>query len=171
MHNALGRRLTVLHEIVSTSVEGAPGCVLFFEIAYFATADELESGEEIFARLSFSADGGELRELCHQKQGIHSDNGIMLPEGLDESAAIDGREDFCVSDPEFWRDFNEPALATNRSAFSSRFAVNDPLRTCDMRQTLIALLHHSFEVFASGGPVLDGRDYGSWVPIRVGPWG
>ena len=61
--------------------------------------------------------------------------------------------------------------ATNRSAFSSRFAVNDPLRTCDMRQTLIALLHHSFEVFASGGPVLDGRDYGSWVPIRVGPWG
>ena len=138
--------------------------MLLFEIAYFCTADEWENGEEIFARLSFSADGGEPRELCHQKQGIHSDLGIMFPEGLDESAAIDGREDFCVSDPEFWRDRKEPALIPNRQAFANRFAVNDPLRTCDMRQTLVAFLHFSFDVLARGG-----RDYGSWVQITVGP--
>ena len=68
----------------------------------------------------------------------------------------------------------EPDLVTwssgNRQAFANRFAVNDPLRTCDMHQTLIGLLHYSFEVFTSGGPVLDGRDYGPWVPITVGPW-
>ena len=51
-------------------------------------------------------------------------------------------------------------------AFASRFAVNDPLR-CDsvtMRQTLIGVLHYSFEVFAKGG-----RDYGSWVPVTASP--
>ena len=73
-----------------------------------------------------------------------------------------------------WRDHEEPDLVTwssgNRQAFANRFAVNDPLRTCDMHQTLIGLLHYSFEVFTSGGPVLDGRDYGPWVPITVGPW-
>ncbi len=33
-----------------------------------------------------------------------------------------------------------------------------------MRQTLIGVLHYSFEVFAKGG-----RDYGSWVPVTASP--
>ena len=83
--------------------------------------------------------------------------------------------DYSVFNPECWQDLYEPGargltLQANRQAFANRFAVNDPLRTCDMHQTLIGLLHYSFEVFTSGGPVLDGRDYGPWVPITVGPW-
>ena len=105
-------------------------------------------------------------------RSIDSDNGIMLPDETTLAALDSGS--FSVLDPKFWRDHEEPDLVTwssgNRQAFANRFAVNYPLRTCDMHQTLIGLLHYSFEVFTSGGPVLDGRDYGPWVPITVGPW-
>ena len=158
MHNALGRRLSLLHEAVSASVEGAPGCVLYLEIGYFNTHDEWDHGEEIFARLSFSADGGELRELCLQGQG-----------DLNGEPLVEDRGDYSIFNPKCWYDSNQSGLRrvtqqTNRQAFASRFAVNDPLRTCDMHQTLIAFLHYSFDVFTRGG-----RDYGSWVPITV-PW-
>ena len=58
-------------------------------------------------------------------------------------------------------------LHAARQAFADRFSVNDPLRTCDMHQTLIALLHHAFKVFVINTRAY--RDYGSWVPITV-PW-
>ena len=55
-----------------------------------------------------------------------------------------------------------------RQAFADRFSVNDPLRTCDMHQTLIAFLHHSWEVFVFDTRAYRGA-YGPWVPITV-PW-
>ena len=150
MHNALGRTLNLLHEVVSLSVEGVPGCVLYLEFGYFRTDDEWDHGEEVFARLSFSADGGELRELCIQRQGEANGD---YPYGHYE----EGR----ILNPKFWNTRRALEAIHHIEAFASRFAVNDPLRTCDsatLRQTLIGVLHYSFEVFAKGG-----RDYGPWV--------
>ena len=103
------------------------------------------------ARLSFSADGGELQELCLQGQGDINGEPLVEPRG-----------DYSIFNPKCWIDLNQLMHQTNRQAFANRFAVNDPLRTCDMRQTLIAFLHYSFEVFTRGG-----RDYGPWVLIAI----
>ena len=153
MHNGLGRRLSLLHEVVSLSVEGVPGCVLYLEFGYFNTSDEWDQGEEIFARLSFSADGGELRELCLQGQG-----------DLNGEPLVEDRRDYSIFNPKCW--MHKRAPIHHLQAFASRFAVNDPLRTdsATMRRTLIAFLHYSFEVFTRGG-----RDYGPWVPVTASP--
>lgn len=130
-------------------------------IGYFRTDDEWDHGEEIYACLSFSVDGGELRELCVQGQG-ECNGEPLCPGGSDDETLVD----YSVFNPECWQDLYEPGargltLQANRQAFANRFAVNDPLRTCDMRQTLVAFLHFSFDVLARGG-----RDYGPWVPIK-----
>jgi len=100
--------------------------------------------------ISRSADGGELRELCIQRQGEANGD---YPYGHYE----EGR----ILNPKFWNTRRALEAIHHIEAFASRFAVNDPLRTCDsatLRQTLIGVLHYSFEVFAKGG-----RDYGPWV--------
>ncbi len=158
MHNALGRTLNLLHEVVSLSVEGVPGCVLYLEFGYFYTHDEWDHGEEIFARLSFCADGGELRELCIQRQG--EVNGDYL------DGQHYGERPNEIFNPKFWITKRKLEAIHHLQAFASRLAVNDPLRTdwATMRRTLIGVLHYSFEVFANGG-----RDYGSWVPVTASP--
>jgi len=89
-------------------------------------------------------------ELCIQRQGEANGD---YPYGHYE----EGR----ILNPKFWNTRRALEAIHHIEAFASRFAVNDPLRTCDsatLRQTLIGVLHYSFEVFAKGG-----RDYGPWV--------
>jgi hypothetical protein len=165
LHAGLGRRLSLLHEVVSASVEGAPGCVLFLEFGYFFNSDEWDTGQEIFARLMFSADGGEQREMCIQRQVEL--NGYCLDD-QGEEISDELPQDFDIFNPKFWHTETDPMLHAARQAFADRFSVNDPLRTCDMHQTLIAFLHHSWEVFVFDTRAYRG-DYGPWVPITV-PW-
>ena len=160
-----GRHLKVLYEAVTASVEGAPGCVLFLEFGHFYNNGYgWDTGQEIFARLMFSADGGQLREMCIRRQG--EINGYCLDDQGEEYSE-ELPQDFDIFNPRFWRTETDPMLHAARQAFADRFSVNDPLRTCDMHQTLIALLHHSFEVFVIKTRAY--RDYGPWVPITV-PW-
>ena len=56
--------------------------------------------------------------------------------------------DYSVFNPECWQDLYEPGargltLQASRQAFANRFAANDALRTCDMRQTLVTFLPYS----------------------------
>ena len=107
---------------------------------------------------SASADGGELRELCIQRQG--QVNGDYL-DGQYYGESPNG-----IFNPTFWITKRRLEAIRHLQAFASRFAVNDPLRTdwATMRRTLIGVLHYSFEVFAKGG-----RDYGPWVPVTASP--
>ena len=53
----------------------------------------------------------------------------------------------------------------NRQIFASRFAANDPLRTCDMEETLGAFLHYAFLIYCSPPTVR----HEPWMPIRLPP--
>ena len=69
----------------------------------------------------------------------------------------------CLFDPKFWSVRSDSVQDTNRQIFASRFAANDPLRTCDMQQTLDAFLHYAFLIYCSPPTVR----HEPWMPIRV----
>ena len=71
-----------------------------------------------------------------------------------------------VVSPRFWHAQSDPTMDANIQAFASRFGVNDPLRTCDMKQTLDAFLHYAWRLAITEPGQLDCL---SWRPIRV-PW-
>ena len=157
------RTSELYHDIATMSVDGAPGVVLVVHLAYFRTRDEFEGGEEIWARLSFSVDGGAPRKLCNHHQCLWQ--GELMhgsPLGSDE----DELPPNCLFDPKFWSARSDPPMDANIQAFASRFATaNDPLRTCDMKQTLDAFLHYAFLIYCSPPTVR----HEPWMPIRLPP--
>ena len=144
------RTSELFHDIATMSVDGAPGVVLVVHLAYFRTRDEFEGGEEICARLLFSVDGdGEpLRELCHHQQCLFQGE-LMHGHSWAPSHEDDELPRNCLFDPKFWSIRSDSVQDTNRQIFASRFAANDPLRTCDMKQTLDAFLHYAFLIYCS----------------------
>ena len=113
----------------------------------------------------FSADGGEQREMCIQRQ-VELNGYCLDDQGEEISEELP--QDFDIFNPKFWHTETDPMLHAARQAFADRFSVNDPLRTCDMHQTLIAFLHHSWEVFVFDTRAYRG-DYGPWVPVTASP--
>ena len=160
------RTSELFHDIATMSVDGAPGVVLVVHLAYFRTRDEFEGGEEICARLLFSVDGdGEpLRELCHHQQCLFQGE-LMHGHSWAPSHEDDELPRNCLFDPKFWSIRSDSVQDTNRQIFASRFAANDPLRTCDMKQTLDAFLHYAFLIYCSPPTVR----HEPWMPIRLPP--
>ena len=185
-----------LHNVATASVDGAAGVVLHLNLVYYCVEDAIDysTGEEIWARLSFSADGGAPRVLCFRGQSTYSarNNGRLehLPDGADSYGDFysDG---YSLLDVDIWgpslggaeRSIDGTVLTTNRQDFARRFALNDPMRTCDMDHALGSFLSLAAQDWLRGPPGEHPRDQwddwwnealiqgetptGPWGPIRV----
>ena len=185
-----------LHNVATASVDGAPGVVLHLNLVYYCVEDLIDSstGEEIWARLSFSADGGAPRVLCFRGQSRCSARNYgrleHLPDGADSYGDFysDG---YSLLDVDIWgpslggaeRSIDGTVLTTNRQDFARRFALNDPMRTCDMDHALDSFLSLAAQDWLRGPPGEHPRDQwddwwnealiqgetptGPWGPIRV----
>ena len=160
-----GRRFRRASDDIATmSVDGAPGVVLVVHLTYFRTRDEFEGGEEICARLLFSVDGCAPRKLCSHHQCLWQGE-LMHGHSWAPTDEDDELPRNCLFDPKFWSAQSDPTMDANRQAFANRFGANDPLRTCDMKQTLDAFLHYAFLIYCSPPTVR----HEPWMPIRLPP--
>ena len=186
-----------LHNVATASVDGAAGVVLHLNLVYYCVEDAIDfsTGEEIWARLSFSADGGGApRVLCFRGQSRSSSINFgrleHLPDGADSYGDFysDG---YSLLDVDIWgrslgsaeRSIDGTVLTTNRQDFARRFALNDPMRTCDMDHALGSFLSLAAQDWLRGPPGEHPRDQwddwwnealiqgetptGPWGPIRV----
>ena len=163
-----------LHNVATASVDGAPGVVLHLNLVYYCVEDAIDfsTGEEIWARLSFSADGGAPRVLCFRGQSTYSGApryGRLehLPDGADSNGDFysDG---YSLLDVDIWgRSLNGTDLTTNQQDFARRFDVNDPMRTCDdMDHALDSFLSLAAQNWLRGGHPRE-----QWNQGETGPWG
>ena len=185
-----------LHNVATASVDGAAGVVLHLDFVYSWGEDAIDrsEGEAIWARLSFSADGGAPRVLCFRGQSTYSARNYgrleHLPDGADSYGDFysDG---YSLLDVDIWgpslggaeRSIDGTVLTTNRQDFARRFALNDPMRTCDMDHALGSFLSLAAQDWLRGPPGEHPRDQwddwwnealiqgetptGPWGPIRV----
>ena len=186
-----------LHNVATASVDGAAGVVLHLDLVYSWGEDAIDqsTGEEIWARLSFSADGGGApRVLCFRGQSTYSARNYGRLEHLPDGADSDGdfySDGYSLLDVDIWgrslggaeRSIDGTVLKTNRQDFARRFALNDPMRTCDMDHALESFLSLAAQDWLSparGGHPRDQWDEwwnealiqgetptGPWGPIRV----
>ena len=172
-----------LHNVATASVDGAAGVVLHLNFVYSWGEDAIDqsTGEEIWARLSFSADGGAPRVLCFRGQSTYSarNNGRLehLPDGADSYGDFysDG---YSLLDVDIWgpslggaeRSIDGTVLTTNRQDFARRFALNDPMRTCDMDHVLDSFVSLAAQDWLRGGHPRDQWD-DWWNEGETGPWG
>ena len=173
-----------LHNVATASVDGAAGVVLHLNLVYYCVEDAIDfsTGEEIWARLSFSADGGAPRVLCFRGQSTYSGApryGRLehLPDGADSDGDFysDG---YSLLDVDIWgrslggaeRSIDGTVLTTNRQDFARRFALNDPMRTCDMDHVLDSFVSLAAQDWLRGGHPRDQWD-DWWNEGETGPWG
>ena len=186
-----------LHNVATASVDGAAGVVLHLNFVYSWGEDAIDqsTGEEIWARLSFSADGGGApRVLCFRGQSRSSSINFGRLEHLPDGADSDGdfySDGYSLLDVDIWgpslggaeRSIDGTVLTTNRQDFARRFALNDPMRTCDMDHALGSFLSLAAQDWLRGPPGEHPRDQwddwwnealiqgetptGPWGPIRV----
>ena len=169
-----------LHNVATASVDGAPGVVLHLNFVYSWGEDETDrsEGEEIWARLSFSADGGGApRVLCFRGQSTYSARNYGRLEHLPDGADSDGdfySDGYSLLDVDIWgrslggaeRSIDGTVLKTNRQDFARRFALNDPMRTCDMDHALDSFLSLAAQNWLRGGHPRE-----QWNQGETGPWG
>ena len=172
-----------LHNVATASVDGAAGVVLHLNLVYscWEALIDYSTGEEIWARLSFSADGGAPRVLCFRGQSRCSARNYgrleHLPDGADSYGDFysDG---YSLLDVDIWgrslggaeRSIDGTVLTTNRQDFARRFALNDPMRTCDMDHVLDSFVSLAAQDWLRGGHPRDQWD-DWWNEGETGPWG
>ena len=172
-----------LHNVATASVDGAAGVVLHLNLVYYCVEDALDqsTGEEIWARLSFSADGGAPRVLCFRGQSRSSSINFGRLEHLPDGADSDGdfySDGYSLLDVDIWgrslggaeRSIDGTVLTTNRQDFARRFALNDPMRTCDMDHVLDSFVSLAAQDWLRGGHPRDQWD-DWWNEGETGPWG
>ena len=172
-----------LHNVATASVDGAPGVVLHLNLVYYCVEDALDqsTGEEIWARLSFSADGGAPRVLCFRGQSRSSSINFGRLEHLPDGADSDGdfySDGYSLLDVDIWgrslggaeRSIDGTVLTTNRQDFARRFALNDPMRTCDMDHVLDSFVSLAAQDWLRGGHPRDQWD-DWWNEGETEPWG
>ena len=173
-----------LHNVATASVDGAPGVVLHLNLVYYCVEDAIDfsTGEEIWARLSFSADGGRApRVLCFRGQSRSSSINFGRLEHLPDGADSDGdfySDGYSLLDVDIWgrslggaeRSIDGTVLTTNRQDFARRFALNDPMRTCDMDHVLDSFVSLAAQDWLRGGHPRDQWD-DWWNEGETGPWG
>ena len=172
-----------LHNVATASVDGAPGVVLHLNLVYYCVEDAIDfsTGEEIWARLSFSADGGAPRVLCFRGQSRSSSINFGRLEHLPDGADSDGdfySDGYSLLDVDIWgrslggaeRSIDGTVLTTNRQDFARRFALNDPMRTCDMDHVLDSFVSLAAQDWLRGGHPRDQWD-DWWNEGETGPWG
>jgi len=172
-----------LHNVATASVDGAPGVVLHLNLVYYCVEDAIDfsTGEEIWARLSFSADGGAPRVLCFRGQSTYSARNYGRLEHLPDGADSDGdfySDGYSLLDVDIWgrslggaeRSIDGTVLTTNRQDFARRFALNDPMRTCDMDHVLDSFVSLAAQDWLRGGHPRDQWD-DWWNEGETGPWG
>ena len=169
-----------LHNVATASVDGAAGVVLHLNLVYSWGEDAIDysTGEEIWARLSFSADGGGApRVLCFRGQSTYSARNYGRLEHLPDGADSDGdfySDGYSLLDVDIWgrslggaeRSIDGTVLKTNRQDFARRFALNDPMRTCDMDHALDSFLSLAAQNWLRGGHPRE-----QWNQGETGPWG
>ena len=172
-----------LHNVATASVDGAAGVVLHLNLVYYCVEDALDqsTGEEIWALLSFSADGGAPRVLCFRGQSRSSSINFGRLEHLPDGADSDGdfySDGYSLLDVDIWgrslggaeRSIDGTVLTTNRQDFARRFALNDPMRTCDMDHVLDSFVSLAAQDWLRGGHPRDQWD-DWWNEGETGPWG
>lgn len=173
-----------LHNVATASVDGAAGVVLHLNLVYYCVEDAIDfsTGEEIWARLSFSADGGGApRVLCFRGQSRSSSINFGRLEHLPDGADSDGdfySDGYSLLDVDIWgrslggaeRSIDGTVLTTNRQDFARRFALNDPMRTCDMDHVLDSFVSLAAQDWLRGGHPRDQWD-DWWNEGETGPWG
>ena len=172
-----------LHNVATASVDGAPGVVLHLNLVYYCVEDAIDfsTGEEIWARLSFSADGGAPRVLSFRGQSRSSSINFGRLEHLPDGADSDGdfySDGYSLLDVDIWgrslggaeRSIDGTVLTTNRQDFARRFALNDPMRTCDMDHVLDSFVSLAAQDWLRGGHPRDQWD-DWWNEGETGPWG
>ena len=173
-----------LHNVATASVDGAAGVVLHLNFVYSWGEDAIDqsTGEEIWARLSFSADGGGApRVLCFRGQSTYSARNYGRLEHLPDGADSDGdfySDGYSLLDVDIWgrslgsaeRSIDGTVLTTNRQDFARRFALNDPMRTCDMDHVLDSFVSLAAQDWLRGGHPRDQWD-DWWNEGETGPWG
>ena len=172
-----------LHNVATASVDGAAGVVLHLNFVYSWGEDAIDqsTGEEIWARLSFSADGGAPRVLCFRGQSRCSARNYGRLEHLPDGADSDGdfySDGYSLLDVDIWgrslggaeRSIDGTVLTTNRQDFARRFALNDPMRTCDMDHVLDSFVSLAAQDWLRGGHPRDQWD-DWWNEGETGPWG
>ena len=172
-----------LHNVATASVDGAAGVVLHLNFVYSWGEDAIDqsTGEEIWARLSFSADGGAPRVLCFRGQSRSSSINFGRLEHLPDGADSDGdfySDGYSLLDVDIWgpslggaeRSIDGTVLTTNRQDFARRFALNDPMRTCDMDHVLDSFVSLAAQDWLRGGHPRDQWD-DWWNEGETGPWG
>ena len=172
-----------LHNVATASVDGAAGVVLHLNFVYSWGEDAVDqsTGEEIWARLSFSADGGAPRVLCFRGQSRSSSINFGRLEHLPDGADSDGdfySDGYSLLDVDIWgrslgsaeRSIDGTVLTTNRQDFARRFALNDPMRTCDMDHVLDSFVSLAAQDWLRGGHPRDQWD-DWWNEGETGPWG
>ena len=168
-----------LHNVATASVDGAAGVVLHLNLVYscWEALNVYSTGEEIWSRLSFSADGGAPRVLCFRGQSTYSARNYGRLEHLPDGADSDGdfySDGYSLLDVDIWgrslggaeRSIDGTVLTTNRQDFARRFALNDPMRTCDMDHVL-----DSFVSLAAQDWLRGGHPREQWNQGETGPWG
>ena len=172
-----------LHNVATASVDGAAGVVLHLNLVYscWEALIDYSTGEEIWARLSFSADGGAPRVLCFRGQSRSSSINFGRLEHLPDGADSDGdfySDGYSLLDVDIWgpslggaeRSIDGTVLTTNRQDFARRFALNDPMRTCDMDHVLDSFVSLAAQDWLRGGHPRDQWD-DWWNEGETGPWG
>ena len=172
-----------LHNVATASVDGAAGVVLHLNLVYYCVEDALDqsTGEEIWALLSFSADGGAPRVLCFRGQSRSSSINFGRLEHLPDGADSDGdfySDGYSLLDVDIWGpslggaggSIDGTVLTTNRQDFARRFALNDPMRTCDMDHVLDSFVSLAAQDWLRGGHPRDQWD-DWWNEGETGPWG
>ena len=172
-----------LHNVATASVDGAAGVVLHLNFVYSWGEDAIDqsTGEEIWARLSFSADGGAPRVLCFRGQSTYSARNYGRLEHLPDGADSDGdfySDGYSLLDVDIWgrslgsaeRSIDGTVLTTNQQDFARRFALNDPMRTCDMDHVLDSFVSLAAQDWLRGGHPRDQWD-DWWNEGETGPWG
>ena len=172
-----------LHNVATASVDGAAGVVLHLNLVYscWEALIDYSTGEEIWARLSFSADGGAPRVLCFRGQSRSSSINFGRLEHLPDGADSDGdfySDGYSLLDVDIWGpslggaggSIDGTVLTTNRQDFARRFALNDPMRTCDMDHVLDSFVSLAAQDWLRGGHPRDQWD-DWWNEGETGPWG
>ena len=172
-----------LHNVATASVDGAAGVVLHLNLVYscWEALIDYSTGEEIWARLSFSPDGGAPRVLCFRGQSRSSSINFGRLEHLPDGADSDGdfySDGYSLLDVDIWgrslggaeRSIDGTVLTTNRQDFARRFALNDPMRTCDMDHVLDSFVSLAAQDWLRGGHPRDQWD-DWWNEGETGPWG
>ena len=119
--------------------------------------------------------------LCFRGQSRSSSINFGRLEHLPDGADSDGdfySDGYSLLDVDIWgrslgsaeRSIDGTVLTTNRQDFARRFALNDPMRTCDMDHVLDSFVSLAAQDWLRGGHPRDQWD-DWWNEGETGPWG